>query len=192
MSPCGVATRVRYTRHYTDFGGDAFGKTEMITISCVFFAVARRSKLTWQLLLTHWNRNCLHHVPSETGYCRWALPTLPFRTKTYKSGLDRKPPKSNLPNLYCGFLFLPRGVCACGGGGGHAGLDVWLKCKRAARCRAWFEAALDSSHVSPRPRHTIGLDFMTHLPISACFDSVLGIVEWRTSFLALRRLQPRK
>jgi hypothetical protein len=37
-------------------------------------------------------------------------------------------------------------------------------------------AALRPLHVPPRPWHTVGLDFLTHLHVSAGFNIVLVIV----------------
>jgi hypothetical protein len=37
-------------------------------------------------------------------------------------------------------------------------------------------AALDPLSISPRSWHTVGLDFLTHLPFIACFDNVLVVV----------------
>jgi hypothetical protein len=46
-------------------------------------------------------------------------------------------------------------------------------------------AAIDPSHVPPRPWHTIGLDFLTHLPISAGFESELAVVDHLTRMVHL-------
>jgi hypothetical protein len=40
--------------------------------------------------------------------------------------------------------------------------------------------SLDPLHVSPKPYHAIGLDYLTHLNVSNGFDNVLIVVKHLT------------
>jgi hypothetical protein len=63
--------------------------------------------------------------------------------------------------------------------------DVKDFCERYAVCRRakiqpHMAATLNPLHVPPRPWDTIGLDYLTHLPVSNDFDSVLIVVDHLT------------
>jgi hypothetical protein len=57
--------------------------------------------------------------------------------------------------------------------------DVLVACC-CTKERPHMAVALDPVHVPPRSWHTIGLDFLTHLPASVCFDIVLVIIDLLT------------
>jgi hypothetical protein len=48
---------------------------------------------------------------------------------------------------------------------------------RRAKIQPQMAATLYPLHVSPRPWHTVGLDYLTHLHVSNGFDSVLIVID---------------